>query len=285
MRVVYDKNLITTLFLGDLPMEKSDQHDVKPETIRTSYVESIFRNLLVMDGLPDDNFQEVLIESVLTLGMADPGFHILIGEDFERFIQSNKHLAKWGKIEKDYRPYIAREALRRNKQNPYYTDDPEHLEGWNRIPNYSRQKPHQPWQFDHIYRDCQYLAGQVYELTKNYQKQQDKDLFRAKVNSLLAAREAVVGLNANESINDFAEIEISIANIKLSLDAYKLCYMFLNRTIESLHKMSWSYQYSKEAIDDSISFSDQLLESLKDRIKEVERRFMLYIQSGLEQEW
>jgi hypothetical protein len=280
MRVVYDNNLSTTLVLSDLPGIIIDH-----TTTKTSYIEEIFNRLLVMDSLPDNNFQEVLDEAVLTLGMADPAFHILIGVDFEKFIKFNRHHARWTKVQKDQQAYITRESKRRNKQNPYYITEPDDSKDWDKIPDYGRQKPHQPWQFDYIYRDCQYLAGQVYELTKDYQKYQDKDLFRAKINSLLAASTCVFGLNSSDNISDFTEIEISIVNIKLSLDAYKLCYMFLNRVIESLHKMRWSKIYSKEAVEDVINFAEQLLNKLKDRIKEVERRFMLYVQSGLEQEW
>ncbi len=263
-------NLIPNLALLDLPKYKYG-HDQK------NGLEKIFKRLLIYDTLPDDDFESVIAEVERSLGLADPAFEIFFRNDFEKQLHANNYLAKWRKIVKDYYYFSESETKRRNKENPYYNAKTNKIESWNALPDFSKQQLNLPYQFDHIYRDAQNLAGQIHELTKDYEKKHDKELFRAKVNSILVPDKIVFALNSGDGYQNFAEIEISVMNLKISLDSLKLAQTFLNRLVESLHKISWSAGHEKEQIDQAISQCDDLNLRLKTRIFDTESKFILYM--------
>ena len=268
-------NLIThNLALFDLPAVKYDQ--IKSKGRNQHYLHKVFKQLLIYDQLPDNDFKSVLREAQYSLEAPDPGFEILFRNDFENFISSERYRFLWQKIRKDYNRYIRSETKRRNTENPYYNAVPETVESWDAFPDTSRQKRNQPWQFDSLYRDAQTISSEIFELSKDYKLKQDKDLFRAKVNGILVPDKIIFALNSGEYNHSFGENELIAVNIKLTLDAYKLSFGFLNRIIESLHKIRWSSE-QPEAIDQTISLSDKLLERLKSRIAETEKRFILFI--------
>lgn len=276
---LYDYNLITNLALLDLPKQRYYQAKQKDR-----YWERIWRQLLVYDQLPDDDYSAVLNEARQSLETIDPAFDILFYRtDFEEYIQGGSHLAKWQKIKKDYYYFIEQETKRRNKENPYHPSDPSKVETWDELPDFSKGKQNLPYQFDHLYRDSQHLERMVHELTKEHKNIRDKDLFRAKVNSILVPDKIIFALNSSDTISNFVEMEISVMNIKVSLDAYKLAHVFLNRLVESLHKIRWSKKSPEKEIDSIISSADMLLAKLNNRISEIERRFMLYISSSSEE--
>lgn len=285
---VYE-NLINNLVMFDLPRTKNGQSSVRVSRSMGSkvnrgpshktYIHKIFERLLVYDQLPDNDFEGVLREAGLTALMSDPAFEILFNNVFEQYVQNSQHHAKWQKIRQDYNSYIEWETKRRNKDNPYFNSAPDKIPSWDSLPDFSKQKHNQPYQFDHIYRDSQSWAGEIYELTKNYKEQGDKDLFRAKVNSILVPSKIVFALNNNQNITDFSDTEMTLVNMKISLDAYKLAHVFLNRAIESLHKMRWDTKHEPDLLDKGITVGNSLLERVNTRISEIEKLFMLYMDS------
>jgi hypothetical protein len=271
------ENLITrNLALFDLPAAKYDQIKNKGRT--ANYLQKIFRQLLIYDNLPDNDLKQVLREAKYALEAADPGFETIFHNDFENFINSEKHKYTWQKIKKDHNRYIRSETKRRNTDNPYYNAVPETVESWDALPDFSRQKRNQPWQFDNLYRHSQELAADIYGLSKKYaaKEKEDKDLFRAKVNGLLLPDKIIFALNSAEYAQGFGENEIIAANLKLSLDAYKLSFTFLTRAIESLHKIRWA-STEQNLPDKIIKAAEDLSEKLKNRISETERRFILFM--------
>jgi|GEM_PF-2851258 len=274
----YEYLITRNLALFDLPVEKYGQQ--KPRSKKeNSYIQKIFRRLLVFDQIPDDDLGSVIQETENILGTADPAFGILFHNKFEEFINSKNHAYVWGKVRKDYNAYIRAEVKRRNSQNPYHNNTPKIIESWDALPDFSRQKRNQPWQFDNLYRDSQLLAGEVYALVNALPDQNDRDHFRARVSSILVPEKIIYSLNSHEGISGFAENEITLANIKLSLDGYKLGLRFLNQVIESLHKIRWSNQAQGQAIDQIIAFADRLLQKVKLRTADLERRFMLFVEA------
>jgi hypothetical protein len=175
---VYANLIQNNLALFDLPKVKYDR--IK-----------IFKQLLIYDQLADDDFEAVLEEAGQTSLMSDAAFYVFFDNDFEKYISEGRHHARWQKIKKDYNYYTEWEIKRRNKENPYYTLKPSLVASWDGLPDLSRQKTNQPYLFDKLYADCALLAGEVYELTKKYQELKDKDLFRAKVNSILVPNKIV----------------------------------------------------------------------------------------------
>lgn len=269
------ENLIThKLALFDLPAIKYDQ--IKPKGRHSAYLHKIFKQLLIYDQLPDDDLNSVLRETKYSLDTPDPGFEALFHNDFENFISSDTCKFIWQKIRKDYNRYIRSETKRRNSENPYYNAVPETVQTWDGLPDTSRLKLNQPWQFDSLYRDSQIISSQIFELSKDYKEKQDKDLFRAKVNGILVPDKIIFALNSGEHSHAFGENELTAINTKLTLDAYKLSFTFLNRIIESLHKIRWGSE-QPEVLDRLISSADKLSERLKLRIAETERRFILFI--------
>lgn len=285
---VYE-NLINNLVMFDLPRTKNGQSSVYVSrgigsqvdrgSSHKTYIHKIFEQLLVYDQLPDNDFEGVLREAGLTALMSDPAFEILFNNVFEQYVQNSQHHAKWQKIRQDYNSYIEWETKRRNKDNPYFNSAPDKIPSWDSLPDFSKQKHNQPYQFDHIYRDSQSWAGEIYELTKNYKEQEDKDLFRAKVNSILVPSKIVFALNNNQNITDFSDTEMTLVNMKISLDAYKLAHVFLNRAIESLHKMRWDSKHEPDLLDKGVTAGNSLLERINTRISEIEKLFMLYMDS------
>lgn len=273
---VYASLTHTNLALFDLPATKYEQ--------TTSYVERIFRQLLIFDQQPDDDFDAVLREAALTAKLRDPGFKVTISDTFEQYVLRNRHHAKWEKVRKDYGAYIEWETNRRIKENPYEVATIMELKSWDKVPDFSRQKRNRPFQFDRLYRDAQNLAGQMHELSKDYQQLKDKDLLRIKVNSILVPSKIIFALSGNDS-SEFSEDQIAVVDLKLAMDAYSQAHLYLNRLIESLHKVRWSAQgRAAEILDQSLLSANLLAEKLKSRIIETERNFMLYLDADFEQE-
>lgn len=268
---VYANLINPNLALFDLPTVKYDQ--IK-----------IFKQLLVYDHLPDDDYQMVLNEAGTTSLMPDPSFTILFDNDFERYIEQNRHHAKWQKIKKDYNYYIEWETKRRNKFNPFYSMKPDLVSSWDDLPDLTKKKPNQPYQFDPLYKQSETLAGEVYELTKNYKELKDKDLFRTKVNSILVPNKIVFALNATDNIQDFVQSEIAVVDIKLSLDAYKTAGIYVKRLVDSLYKMKWSHPEAERAIDDSVALAKSIEQRIHERIFNLERNFILYIEAEFGEE-
>ncbi len=259
-------NLIQNLALFDLPKIKYDQI-------------GIFKRLLIYDHLPDDNFDEVLSELDKASSIVDPAFSIFFNPGFEKYILSDLHRFRWQKIQKDHHAYTQWEIKRRNKENPYFTEEPNSVAEWQGLPNFSRQKKNRPYQFDLIYKDAQFLAGMVYELTKNYQDLKDKDLFRARVNSIMLPNKIILASSGRENTQDSMEGRITTVNIKISLDAYKLADLFLERLKNSLHKIIWSYPENKGSLDSALLLAESLSARIRQRIGVLEKNFILYLEA------
>lgn len=264
------ENLTPNLVCYDRPKLKNDQD--------SSYLERLLKRLLVYDQEPNPDFTDVVGEAMVTLSEPNSGFEAIFRNSFGKFIQEPAHLSRWQKIIKDYYYFTESETKRRNKDNPYYLKNPYDISSWDYLPDFSRQKRNSSYQFDHLYRDAQELAGQMHVLTKDYKQNGDKSLFRAKVNSLLVPNKVIFALNSSEHLQDFVEKEISLMNIKLSLDALKQAYKFCQRTIESLHQAK--NMESKNQIENSIMLADEIAEKLRQRIIEFENKFMLYLSSN-----
>ena len=84
---VYATNLIKSLALFDLPTTKYGQTQNK-------YLEKIFRQLLVYDGLPDSDFESVLEEVKQTSAIQNPAFEIFFNRDFEKYIKEKQTSCK-----------------------------------------------------------------------------------------------------------------------------------------------------------------------------------------------
>lgn len=273
---VYETSL-PKLALFDLPATKYDQAKYG------SYVEKIFKQLLVFDTEPDDDFPGVLDEAEQTTAIQDPAFAILFSNDFERYITSGRHHARWQKIQKDYNYYIDWETKRRNKENPYYSEIIFEPGARDEIPDFSKERKNLPYQFDYLYRHSKEFEEKIRELTKDYQSARDKDLFRARINSLLVPNKIIFALKDGEAGPNFSAGEIAVVNLKIMLDALKLASVFLDKTIDSLHKMRWSAAETGPALDEAIDLGGQVLAELKSRIFQTERRFIMYLESDLSQ--
>jgi len=281
----YEYLISRNLALLDLPAQKLGQVKEHSQIAShpRSYLHKIFRQLLIYDQLPDSNLDSVLQDTKYILETVDPAFEHPLSNRFAEFLGSGRQKYIWGKVKKDYNAYIRAEIKRRNSENPYYNPAPMHADSWDALPDFSRQKRNQPWQFDSLFRDSQILAGQIFELLSRFPAQQDKDLFRAKISSILVPEKVIFALNSSSLNSGFGENEITLANLKLSLDAYQLGSHFLDRVIESLHKIRFGNQNQAKLLDESIAFADRMQEKLKARIVEGERRLMLFIEA-IEQE-
>src|SRR5579864_259192 len=161
----YESLITRNLALLDLPVEKYGRVKEKTQKQKSkSYVHQIFRRLLIFDQLPDDNLGSVLRETKHILETPDPAFETLFHNKFEEFVSAKRHAYIWGKVRKDYNAYIRAEIKRRNSENPYFNNAPQVLESWDALPDFSRQKSNQPWQFDSLCRDSQLLASEIYEI-------------------------------------------------------------------------------------------------------------------------
>lgn len=268
----YANTIPAAMALLDLPTLKYDQ-------VNLFKSHKIFRQLLVLDHIADIDWEKVTKEAILDLNREDVAFEEPFLPSFAHYLTNPKYMARWHKIRQDYNHYIKRETRRRNLENPYHNPNPNSFPSWDSLPDFSRQKLNQPWQFDNLCKDAQRLSGAIYEFVKNYENQEDKDVFRLKVNGVLAPERIIFALNSSENIYNFVEREISVVNIKLSLGAYKLSYLFNQRIIESLHKLSWSADESKSRVMSSlIESADGLSEKLKKRIEEIEKRLMLFLE-------
>src|SRR5690348_16918141 len=96
---VYANLIHQNLALFDLPKVKYDQ-------AANSYVEKIFKQLLVYDQLADDDLHSVLNTALEIELSKDSGFQSAFSESFEQYIIRGRHHARWEKIRKDYSAYI-----------------------------------------------------------------------------------------------------------------------------------------------------------------------------------
>ena len=267
------ENLITSnLVLFDLPKTKLDRKT------KHNYFDAIFKRLLVMDQMPDDDLQAVITEASEVPG--DPAFEITFRNQFEKFLQTEFSRSKWQKLSKDYNYFAVSEIKRRNKQNPYHPEKLD-LQNLQSLPNLAKQKKGQGWQYSDLYKEIQILAGEAYELAGD-KENQDKDLFRLKINSILAADKIIFALNNIENYQYHLEREINLINLKLSLDAFKLAFTYLNRSIESLHKIRWSAGERTKTIDKVIHHADKIIDILKNKIFDTEKTFVLFTRSDLQ---
>ncbi len=268
----YANTLPTKLALFDLPIIKYGQH-------KQSFSHKIFKHLLILDTLEDDDCTKVVEEAVYELGREDISFEEPFLQSFGHYLGISKYLARWRKMRQDHNHYIQHEIRRRNSENPYYNPTPDNFKSWDMLPDFSRQKLNQPWQFDALFKEIQRISGGVFELAKAYENQKDKDVFRIKVNGMLAPAKIIFALDSAENVYNFTEHELSIVNIKLGLDAYKAAYIFIQRVMESLHKLSWAGKSPMaKAAEEWIASAADFSEKLKRRIEEMERRFMLFLE-------
>ncbi len=267
----YVKPFTTNVALLDLPRTKNDHSN--EEFRRNRKLKEMFEYLLVYDAesIGETGYSPVLDEAIATLGQADPGFGTSHGAVFRQFMANPSHVGKWDKIKQDYGFYIQSESKRRNRENPYHPSRADSVESWEELPDFSKQKANQPWQFDFLYRDSQFLIAELYELTRKFQAEGDRDMFRIKVNGILVPDKLIFALNSGDSFYDFGELAIRVINCKLSLDGYKLSHTFLERTLESMRK------FSHETFEAQIQGAESLKKKIEARIEEIERRFMLFM--------
>ncbi len=268
-------NLIQKPAFPEMPVYKTSREN--------SYVEKIFKLLLVYDQLPDDDYASVLEEMLETEAAKDPGFAVSFGNDFKKYIASKSHAAKWAKISKDYHAYIEWETRRRNKTNPYYVIQPNVLANWDSVPDFTRQKIHQPFQYDALYVESREFVEKICEITGQQGREKDKDIFRARVNGILVPSKIVFALSASENPDELLDNQTSLVNVKLCLDALKQAHSYLNRAIDSLHKISWSEDLSKSLLQQGIIAGKNLGISLNRKIQDAERSFMLYAAAAPEE--
>ena len=274
----YVKPFTTNVALLDLPRTKNDHSDEAEARRVDRKLSEMFEYLLVYDqeAVGDHGYSQVLDEAIATLGSLDPGLDTSFGTVFRQFMANPSHVAKWEKIRQDYGFYIQSEAKRRNRENPYHPVRADQVESWEELPNFSKQKLNQPWQFDYMYRDAQFLIGELYDHTRGFQTAGDKDLFRIKVNGILVPDKLIFALNSGDAFYDFGDLAIRVANCKLSLDGYKLAHTFLNRAIESMRKVARGTGLVT-SFDQEISSAESLKKKIQARIEETERQFTLFM--------
>ena len=246
---------------------------------------SIFRRLLIYDQLPDTGQQPVIDEILGILRIVDPAFAKALSAEFQFFISQHQNLSKWEKIRQDNLQYITSELKRRNSENPYHTDSPKSIKSWEELPVLERAYKNKPWQFDMLYRDAQFLASKIGEYAaavKNnaYIDAQDCDIFRIKINSLLAADKIVFALNSGENRGDFLDEAINIIDLKLNLDGLAVAEESLQHLDESLHKLSWDKTQGAEGINQIqglLQLTEDLQKLLQQRIAAMERRLMMFM--------
>jgi hypothetical protein len=273
---VYAPNLIKSLALFDLPITKYSQ-------TQNSYLEKILKQLLVYDGLPDNDLESVFEEARQVSAIQNPAFEIFFNRDFEKYIKENKHHARWHKIIRDYNYYVDWEIRRRNKENPYTPTKALTIETIENLPDFSKQKKNHPYQFDQLYLQAKQIAEHIDELTKDYKEKSDKDMFRVKVNSILLPQKIVFALNSSEAMREFVEGEIMIVNIKIALDALKLADRFLESTINSLTKMTWyAAGQDLQKIEKCLHLTQILSPELHKRIEDSEKLFIFFMESEID---
>jgi hypothetical protein len=243
-----------------------------------SYAHSIFRRLLVHDQLPDTDITTVTDELLRTLALEDPAFMFGSTKEFIQFADRESFVGKWRKIRQDNLNGIRTEIKRRTIENPYHTNTPQNPEAWDDIPVPDRAYKNKPWQFDMLYRDVHFLAVKIKELAIEREAKfpADADLFRMKVNGLLAADKIVFALDAGENRGAFLEESENIIESKLSLDGLHLAGVFLDRSLESLQKLGMVSNGSDRP-GALLEFGEGVREALHTRISSIERRLMLFM--------
>jgi hypothetical protein len=270
----YANNLNANLVLSDLPALTLVKGEGQRSS-RVNFFERVAKQLVIYDRLPEEDSSSVLGEAIISLEEESPGFEAIFPTAFESYIESSKHLARWQKLAHDYNYYVEQETKRRDKGNPYHPQDVYVVQSWEELPDFSKQRKNMPWQFDNLNRDAQILAGEVYELTKDYQDLGDRDMFRARVNSILVPDRIIFALSGDH--NNFFENEINLINLKLDLDGYKLAHKFLTRVVESLTKIKWKVEDKhKDLAEKMIQFAEDLQGKLRNRIIETEKRYLLF---------
>jgi hypothetical protein len=246
---------------------------------------SIFRRLLVYDQLPDTDRQSVIDEILGVLRLSNPAFAKALTAEFQFFSSQHQNLSKWEKIKQDNLQYITSEFRRRNSENPYHTDLPQTIKSWEELPLPERAYKNKPWQFDMLYRDAQFLASKIEEYittlkNNSYVNKQDRDIFRIKTNSLLAADKIVFALNSGENRGDFLDEAINIVDLKLNLDGLAIAGESLQYLEESLHKLSWDKSQDPEnitQIQGLLQLTEDLQNLLRQRVSAIERRLMMFM--------
>jgi hypothetical protein len=245
-----------------------------------SYAQSIFRRLLVHDQLPDTDIGKAIDELLGTLALEDPAFMFGSTEEFVQFAERESYAGKWRKIRQDAYQEIRAEIKRRNIENPYHTNTPQKPEAWDDIPVPDKAYKNKPWQFDMLYRDMHFLAVKIKELALEHEAKfpGDADLFRMKVNGLLAADKIVFALDAGENRGSFLEESANIIESKLSLDGLHLAEVFLGRSLESLRKLGMvQHSETSDRPGALLEFGENVREALQKRITALERRLMLFM--------
>lgn len=245
-----------------------------------SYAHSIFKRLLIHDRLPDTDIDRATNELLETLAIEDPAFTFGFTDEFKQFIKHESNAGKWRKIRQDALQSIRAEVKRRNIENPYHTNTPANAESWDGIPVPDRAYKNKPWQFDLLYRDINFLALKIKELCAEYSKDHpgDSDIFRLKANILLVADKIIFALDAGNNRGSFLEESTNIIDSKLTLDGFRLADIFLKRAKESLQKI---HLIGNGKNSDSplalIQFSEELQNTLEQRIAAIERRLILFM--------
>ncbi len=274
---VYAPNLIKSLALFDLPTTKYNQKQ------QNSFLERIFKQLLVYDGLPDNDFDSVITEALEISAARNPAFEIFFNRDFEKYIIEKKHHARWQKIIRDFNYYVDWESRRRNKENPYSPEKTLSQEIIEKLPDFSKQRKNHPYQFDQLYLQTKQLSEHLDELTKDYKEKKDKDLFKVKVDSILLPQKIVFALNSSEAMREFVEGEIVMVNLKIAMDAFKIADRFLERIIDSLNKLSWSAAgQNLQRIEKCLHLALILSPELKKRIIDSEKLFIFFMESEID---
>lgn len=273
-------NLIQKPVLHGMPVYKTSHAN----SYDKSYVEQIFNLLLVYDQLPDNDVSSVLEEMLETEAATDFGFTRPLSQEFKKYAAAKAHAATWVKISHDYRAYMEWETRRRNKTNPYHVINPDVPDSWDNVPDFTRQKAMQPFQYDPLYRDSSRFAEKVFEITTQPGIEKDKDIFRARVNGILVPSKIVFALSASENPDEMLDNQTSLVNSKLSLDALKQAHEYLHRATDSLHKISWQGSAPKKLLAECTQAGKALAELLSRKISELERSFMLYAQAVAEEQ-
>jgi len=247
-----------------------------------NYFDTVFRKLLVYDQGFDDNWEHVIDEAGLILNNEDQAFSSAISAEYLAFLRANSYLGKWQKIKQDNNFLIKKEEQRRNKENPYHNLRPKEFGSWEKLPEADKAYKNRPWQFELIYKDINYFCLKILSFLKDLEKghTEDRDIIRVRINSILAAEKIIYALDSIGNRGDYLEGATNIIDIKLGLDGLKSSEVFLDRVIESLHKIKWYFEDQSavsEPTSSFIAFASQISDALRKRIKDNERRLVMFM--------
>ena len=246
----------------------------------------VFRSLFVYDNIVDsdrqEGIQEVISEALETLKIEDQAFASAISTEYLVFLKANVYSGKWQKIKQDHNFLIKHEERRRNKENPYHNTTLLENESWERMPEVGKAYKNRSWQFEAIYKDINYLCLKLKTFLKDLEekKVRDADIIRVRVNSILAADKIIYALDSIGNKGAYLEGSTNIIDIKLGLDGLKSAEIFLDRVIESLHKIKWFMEendFVSEQTNSFISFASQISDEVRKKIKDNERRIIMFM--------